>query len=110
MLASDQPLTVLQWTRLLPGRDKTGHFLLMGGLAFFAVLAFAGRSLRGRRLSTPSVLAVVVTIVVVEECLQWWLPRRTFSLVDLASSLAGVAVFGGAAIAWRTHRTQPPQR
>ncbi len=110
MLASDQPLTVLPWTRMLPGRDKTGHFLLMGGLALFAVLALAGRSLRGRRVSTGTVFAGVVVIVLVEECVQWWLPRRTFSLVDLAWSLAGVAVFGAAAVAWRWRRAQPPQR
>jgi ribosomal protein S18 acetylase RimI-like enzyme/VanZ family protein len=110
LLASDQPRTVLPWTQMLPGRDKTGHFLLMGGLALFAVLAFAGRSVRGRRISTPMVFAVVVAIVLIEEGVQWWLPLRNFSLVDLASSLGGVAVFGGIAIGWRAHRTQPPQR
>jgi VanZ family protein len=106
MLASDRPLALVPWTRMFPGRDKTAHFLLMGGLALFAVLAFAGRSIRGRRLSAPTVLAGVALIVLVEEGAQWWLPRRTFSLVDLAWSLAGVAIFGAAAAWWRARRAR----
>jgi GNAT superfamily N-acetyltransferase/VanZ family protein len=105
-LATGQPLTVLHWTRMLPGRDKTGHFLLMGGLALFAVLAFAGRRFAGRTVSAAAVLAVVSAIVIAEEGIQWWLPRRSFSLEDLASSLAGVALFGGAAALWRAHRAR----
>ena len=31
--ASARPALLLPLTRLLPGRDKTGHFLLMGGFA-----------------------------------------------------------------------------
>jgi len=101
VIATGRPAAVLQWTRLLPGRDKTGHFLLMGGLALFAVLAFAGRGLAGRRVSAAAVLAAVSAVVLLEESVQWWLPRRNFSLEDLASSLAGVAVFGGIAALWR---------
>jgi VanZ family protein len=96
-----RPQLVLQWSRHLPGRDKTGHFVLMGGLAAMSVIAFAGRRLGSRRLSAAGVLAVVAVVVVLEECAQLWLPHRTFSLVDLGSSLAGVACFGALAGAWR---------
>jgi len=41
---------------------------------------------------------------VLEECVQLWLPNRTFSTLDLASSLAGVAGFGALAAAWRARR------
>jgi VanZ family protein len=100
--ASSRPRIVLQWTHLLPGRDKTGHFLLMGGFAAVSVLAFAGRRIRGvQQISALLVLAVVVSLVVLEEFVQRWLPNRTFSMVDLASSLAGVACFGALACAWR---------
>ena len=99
--ASLRPLLLLQWSHYLPGRDKTGHFLLMGGFAGVSVLAFASRRIGARRVSAPVVLAVVALLVVLEECVQLWLPNRTFSLVDLASSLAGVACFGAIAIAWR---------
>jgi VanZ family protein len=92
--ATLRPQLLLQWTRYLPGRDKTGHFLLMGGFAGVSLLAFAGRRIGARRVSDAAVLAVVVAIVVAEEFVQRWLPNRTFSGTDLASSLAGVACFG----------------
>jgi hypothetical protein len=51
----------------------------------------------------------VALIVVIEEFVQRWLPNRTFSGVDLASSLSGVASFGalarcGARAPGATHR------
>ncbi|SRR5258706_15801170 len=98
--ASTRPQLVLQWTRYLPGRDKTGHFLLMGGFAGVSVLAFAGRRLGARRVAVLAVLLVVTGLVVLEEFVQLWLPYRTFSLIDLASSLAGVACFGALAALW----------
>ena len=104
--ASVRPYAVLQWTRHLPGRDKTGHFLLMGGFAAMSVIAFAGRRIGARRISAAAFLAAVVAVVVLEECVQLWLPHRTFSLEDLAWSLAGVACFGAIAGVWRALRAR----
>jgi len=92
--ATLRPQLLLQWTRYLPGRDKTGHFLLMGGFAAVSLLAFADRRVAARRVSALVVLASVTLVVIVEEFVQRWLPNRTFSGSDLASSLAGVASFG----------------
>ena len=102
--ATLRPELVFQCTRVLPGRDKTGHFLVMGGFAAVSVLAFASPAHGARRYSTRAVLAAVAALVVLEEFVQRWLPHRTFSLVDLASSLAGVACFGAAAAAWCARR------
>lgn len=102
--ATLRPQIVLQWSRLFPGRDKTGHFLLMGGFAALSVIAFAGRRLGARRIPVPSILAAVVAVVVLEEFAQLWLPHRTFSMGDLGWSLAGVASFGALAAAWCTRR------
>ena len=63
-IASVRPYLLLQWTQYLPGRDKTGHFLLMGGFAGVSVLAFAGRRIATRRVSALAVLASVALIVV----------------------------------------------
>jgi GNAT superfamily N-acetyltransferase/VanZ family protein len=101
-IASVRPQLLLQWTPYLPGRDKTGHFLLMGGFAGIAVLAFAGRRFRDRRIPALLVLVAVTLIVVLEEGVQHWLPMRNFSMVDLASSLAGVLCFGALAAVWRS--------
>ena len=108
--ASLRPQLVLQWTHHLPGRDKTGHFLLMGSFAAVSVLAFARRRLGARCVSAPVVLAAVALLVVLEECAQLWLPNRTFSLVDLASSLAGVACFGALAALWRARGERSRER
>jgi hypothetical protein len=101
-IASAWPHVLLQYTPYLPGRDKTGHFLLMGGFAGVAVLGFAGRRIGPRRLSPLVVIAAVTLLVLIEEGLQYWLPRRTFSAVDLAWSLAGVCCFGTVAGLWRS--------
>lgn len=89
------------WAARLPGRDKTAHFVLMGGLALFAVLGFGETRVAGRRISSAAVLAVVIALVALEEGLQRWLPLRAFSLEDFAWSLAGVACLGGGAAGWR---------
>jgi hypothetical protein len=99
--ATLRPRLILQWTHYLPGRDKTGHFLVMGGFAAVSVLAFAGRQVAARRVSALEVMLGVALIVVIEEFVQRWLPNRTFSGVDLASSLSGVASFGALAALWR---------
>jgi len=106
--ASLRPQVVLQWTHHLPGRDKTGHFLLMGGFAGVSVLAFAGRRLAARHVSALAVSAAVAGLVVLEEIVQLWLPNRTFSGVDLASSLSGVASFGALAAIWRARGERDP--
>ncbi len=104
--ASLRPELLLRWTPYLPGRDKTGHFLLMGGFAAVAVLGFAGRRLGTRTISTWMVLLVVTLIVTSEEGLQRWMPSRTLSIVDLAYSLAGVFSCGALAYAWRAWRSR----
>ncbi|MGH7337212.1 MAG: hypothetical protein ACREI7_06530, partial [Myxococcota bacterium] len=52
------------------------------------------------RIPVLGVLVAVVAVVALEEYAQLWLPHRTFSWVDLAWSLAGVAFFGSVAAAW----------
>ena len=102
--ATLRPRLLLQWTHYLPGRDKTGHFLLMGGFAAVSLHAFAGRRIGLRRIPVLAVLAIVALLVVGEECVQIWLPNRTFSGSDLASSLAGVACFGALVLIARALR------
>jgi VanZ family protein len=99
-IATLRPRLLLQVTHYIPGRDKTGHFLLMGGFGGVSVLAFAGRRVGTRRVPVLGVLAVVALFVVLEEVVQRWLPNRTFSLLDIAASLSGVACFGALAAAW----------
>jgi hypothetical protein len=89
--------------RQLPGRDVTGHFLLMGALAFFVVLGFADARIRGRTLGALGALGIVALGASIDEVLQLWSTNRTFSFVDLGASLAGIAAFGAIA-AWQVSR------
>jgi VanZ family protein len=76
----------------------------MGSFAGVSVLAFAGQRVAARRISAPAVSAVVAVLVVLEETAQLWLPNRTFSGTDLASSLSGVVCFGALAALVRARR------
>lgn len=82
------------WWRSIPGADKVGHFLLMGGFAFTLNLALGLRqfTLVQRRWLWGS--AIIATIVALEEISQAWVPSRTFDLVDLTFDFLGILFFG----------------
>lgn len=91
----------------VPGGDTTGHVLIMGALAAACVIAFSRRLWRGRPLGAGRVLSLVALGVTVDEVIQAGIPSRTFSWLDLAASLVGVAVCGALAAAWVARRQRP---
>ena len=93
-----------------PNGDKVGHFVLMGLLSLLVnlgVLSGTGRRTLRRAITTSLVVAGLVAL---EEFSQQFFPGRNSSWADLASSLAGIAVFGG--LAWflveRKREQSPP--
>ncbi len=109
--SSDAAFPLSRALPYVPGRDVTGHFLIMGALAAACVIAFARGSRatglwRGKGGSAARVLAFVAVGVTVDELAQALIPSRTFSWLDLAASLAGVVLFGGLA-AWWVARQRP---
>ncbi len=80
--------------RLLPGGDKSGHFILFGLLAFLVNLVLLGSAFRCGRLSVLVGSAIVVGLAVVEEVSQLFFANRTFDLLDLSAGLLGIWVFG----------------
>ncbi len=79
----------------LPGGDATGHFLLIGAMAFLlnASLPVLRRPVGRFRLPRGSlILALVVTV---EELSQLWLPARSFSWADLLGNYLGILILGG---------------
>jgi len=81
-----------------PNGDKVGHFILMGLLSLLVnmtVLSGQGRRTPRRAITASLVVAGVVAL---EEFSQRFFPGRNSSWADLASSLAGIVVFGG--LAW----------
>jgi VanZ family protein len=82
---------IFAYIGLLPGKDLTGHFLLYGLLGF-SVVGFLNQN--GRR-STRTVFTwifIVGCLVAAEEFSQSFVPSRTFSMLDLMASLAGLLV------------------
>ena len=88
--------------RHVPGADLTGHFVLMGLLAFFAILGFGSTRIAGRRLGSLGCALVVAGLVTIDECIQSFVPARSFALSDLAASYAGIIAFGS--VAWLVRR------
>jgi len=93
----------------VPGGDKSFHFIGMGLLSFFMVLGFSSLITHGHRLGPIAMVTAIALLVTLDELIQLAIPSRTFSMDDLAWSLAGVLVFGVAATAiqWIGQRRNP---
>ena len=90
--------TLTAWLNLLDlrllafrGADKALHFLLFGTLAFFAVGWWA-------RQAAGVVGAPLALLILIDEALQLWGTSRSFDLLDLAASLAGLIVGVGVGV------------
>lgn len=84
----------------IPGRDKSVHFVVGGVLSFLVVAGFSGTAWRGHTFGPLVWLALTVLLVTLDEITQIAIPSRTFALLDLGWSYAGVLLFGLAAILW----------
>ena len=88
-----------------PNGDKLGHFIFFGLLYFSITRAFLSSfpsQPRGRvALSVGLTLALLIAL---EEWSQQFFPARTFDLVDLFFSYAGVVTFVFLAVYWRKSR------
>ena len=85
---------LLDAVKAVPGGDKVGHFVLVGGLAFLLNWTLRCREIwcAGRLWLLGSVL--VFAIFTVDEVTQLWRPARTFDLLDLGANYAGIWFFG----------------
>lgn len=80
----------------IPGRDATGHFVLMAGVTVAAIVGLRGAEIAGWRLGIRSAVVLVLLFSGIEELSQACSPRRTVSLGDLFSSWFGAIVAGAA--------------
>lgn len=85
---------IFAWLRALPGGDKLGHFLILGGFAF--VLNHALRCRTVTLAGQPVLLGslIVFLLALAEEASQLFIPGRTFDLWDLAADALGILVLG----------------
>ncbi len=89
----------------LPGRDFTGHFLLMGALSFFVSTGLASERLLGRRLGVVGTTLILLAALALDEASHLFLSHRAFEWSDLGASYAGVLLFAAVAAWLRSRRT-----
>ncbi|MDB6025236.1 MAG: hypothetical protein JWM68_1459 [Verrucomicrobiales bacterium] len=89
----DSPF-IFSWIRAIPGGDKIGHFILMGGFAFVANYSLSCRRIKiGQRHFFLGSLIVAV-LVTLEEFSQLFIRYRTFDLLDLTFDFLGIWILG----------------
>ena len=88
-----------------PNGDKVGHFILFGLLSFFITRAFLSSfPSKPRGWVALSIGLTLALLIALEEFSQKFFSTRTFDLVDLLASYAGVATFAFLAVYWRKSR------
>jgi len=88
-----------------PNGDKVGHFILFGLLDFFLTRAFLSSSpSQPRGWVALSVGLILALFIALEEWSQQFFSARTFDVVDLLASFAGLVIFGFLAVSWRSPR------
>ena len=88
-----------------PNGDKVGHFILFGFLDFFLTRAFLSSfPSKSRGWVTLSIGLILALCIALEEWSQQFFSTRTFDLLDLLASYAGIAVFGLLAVGWKNPR------
>lgn len=75
---------------IMPLGDKAAHFVLVGGLALLANLAWPNRMWRVGVLRFMAGSIAVGLLITAEEVSQHWLVHRTFSWADLTANWLGV--------------------
>ena len=86
------------------GIPERTHLFEYGVVAIFIYEALSERSIQGRRVPVPAVLALLAAslVGVFDECIQFFLPSRVFDPVDIGVNFlaALLAVTSSAAFGW----------
>jgi VanZ family protein len=88
-----------------PNGDKLGHFILFGLLTFFITRAFLSAfPSKSRAWATLSIGLILALLIGLEEFSQKFFSTRSFDLIDLLASYAGIVTFGFMAVYWKRPR------
>jgi VanZ family protein len=77
----------------IPYGDKLGHFCLFGLLTLATNFAFKLKSFNMSSMQIFSGTILVFIFVVIEEFSQYFIPSRTFDLIDLSADFIGIVFF-----------------
>ncbi|PKI16019.1 VanZ family protein [Colwellia sp. 12G3] len=88
-----QSSVFFQFVARIPYGDKLGHFCLFGLLTLATNVAFKFKSFKLYSKELFLGTALVFIFVVIEECSQYFIPNRTFDLMDLSADFIGILFF-----------------
>ena len=77
----------------IPYGDKLMHALLYGIMALFLNFGVKYKSYKWLGFNMQLGAVLVLVFATIEEISQYWLPSRTFDLVDLLADFFGVILF-----------------
>ena len=90
---------------------ERSHLIEYGVVAILVHEAVTERARQGRRVPVPALLAIVITVLlgVLDECIQLFLPSRTFDPQDILFNVlaAVMAVVASVALRWARRRAPP---
>jgi len=88
-----------------PNGDKLGHFILFGVLTFSITRAFLSAfPSKPRGWVTLSIALILALLIGFEEFSQKFFSTRSFDLIDLLASYAGIVTFAFLAVYWKRPR------
>ena len=82
-----------QFVARIPYGDKLGHFCLFGLLTLATNLAFRFKSFKLFSIELFLGTILVFSFVVIEEFSQYFIPNRSFDLMDLSADFVGIVFF-----------------
>lgn len=82
-----------QFIASIPYGDKVGHFCLFGLLTLATNLAFRFKSVSFFSMELFLGTLLVLSFVIIEEFSQYFIPNRSFDLVDLSADFIGIFFF-----------------
>lgn len=77
---------------LVPFGDKVGHVVIYGGLTLLVNYAFSFRHFANKLLQQYGSL-LVLGFSFLEECSQYFIVTRTFSMMDMLANVIGISLF-----------------
>ncbi len=94
----------------IPYYDVYGHFILYGIASFLTHLALGGKKMIINKIFIPLGPFLFTLVTIGEEMMQAYFPTRTFSLIDLTSSLTGITLFYYLAELWIFNHKKPSRK
>lgn len=92
MANTGQEQLLFQIRNVVPHGDKVGHVVIYGGLTLLVNYMVGFRHFANKLLLQHGSL-VVLGFSFIEECSQYFIATRTFSMMDMLANLIGIILF-----------------